>query len=423
MEAVSTGRWPKFQAGSTLHAFYSRSADLSVYEGALFMIPPALRSRVLKMLHEGHPGVTRMKMLARRYVYWQGIDRDIEDRVKFCSSCQLAAKMPVRNELSPWPTPDCAWERIHIDFAGPMEGMMFLIVVDAFSKWPEVVQMRTSTTTATIKELGRIFAQQGYPKVLVSDNGTQFTAKEFQDYCQKNGIQHIRSPPYQPHCNGQAERFVDTFKRTLQKLQGEGVMADALQTFLLTYRTTPCASLSGLKTPAEKFLGRILRTPLSDLQLKRTVTHLHRNDQEMKEVKSGRKRREFAEEDAVFAREYSDPNHPKWVPGRIKWRLGRHVYEVEVRGKMQHRHANQLRKRETDDALKIMCDTFDLPFLPPSETPQAASEKANSPEPPDMPETEEVHVIPEPQEPRPARTRRPPRRLEMDSQRKKYLIV
>ena len=217
-----------------------------------------------------------MKMLARRYVYWQGIDRDIEDRVKFCSSCQLAAKMPVRNELSPRPTPDCAWERIHIDFAGPMEGMMFLI------KWPEVVQMRTSTTTATINELDRIFAQQGYPKVLVSDNGTQFTAKEFQDYCQKNGIQYIRSPSYQPHCNGQAERFVDTFKRTLQKLQGEGyLMADALQTFLLTYKTTSCASLSGLKTPAEKFLRRILRIPLSDLQLKKTGTHLHRNDQEM----------------------------------------------------------------------------------------------------------------------------------------------
>ena len=180
-------------------------------------------------------------------------------------------------------------------------------------------------------------------------------------------------------------------------------MADAHQMFLLTYRTTPCASLSGLKVPAEKFLGIILRTPLSDLQLKRTGTHLHRNDQEMKEVKSGRKRREFAEEDAVFAREYSDPNHPKWVPGRLKRRLGRHVYEVEVRGKMQHRHANQLRERETDDALKIMCDTF----LPPSEITQAASEKANSPEPLDMPENKEIYVSPmvqpEQQVPRPAR--------------------
>ena len=186
-------------------------------------------------------------------------------------------------------------------------------------------------------------------------------------------------------------------------------MADALQMFLLTYSTTPCASLSGLKTPAEKFLERILRTPQSDLQLKRTVTHLHRNDQEVKEVKSGlRFEGNLLKKMQILPENISDPNHPRWVPGRIKRKLGRHVYEVEVRGKMQHRHANQLRKRETDDALKIMCDTFDLPFLPPSETPQAASEKANSPEPPDMPVTEEVHVSPEPQERRPARTRRPP---------------
>ena len=171
-----------------------------------------------------------------------------------------------------WPKPDCTWERIHIDFAGPMEGMMFLIVVDAFSKWREVVQMRTSTTTATIKELGRIFAQQGYPKVLVSDDGTQFTAKEFQDYCQKNGIDHIRSPHYQPHCNCQAECFADTFKRTLQK--GEGLMADALQTFLLTYKTTSCPSLSGLKMHRDSWeeYGEL------HLQLKKPGTHLCRNN-------------------------------------------------------------------------------------------------------------------------------------------------
>ena len=126
-------------------------------------------------------------------------------------------------------------------------------------------------------------------------------------------------------------------------------MAYALQKFMLTYRTTPCPSLSGLKMPAEKFLGRILRTPLSDLQLKKPGTHLHRNNQEMEEVKFGRKREEFAEEDAVFARKYSDPNHSKWVPGRIKRRRGRHVYEVEVGGRMQQRHVNQLRKRETDN--------------------------------------------------------------------------
>ena len=65
---------------------------LSVYEGALFMgtravIPPSPRSSVLKMLPEGHPGATRTKMLAQRYVYWQGIDRAIEDRVKLSNAC------------------------------------------------------------------------------------------------------------------------------------------------------------------------------------------------------------------------------------------------------------------------------------------------------------------------------------------------
>ena len=87
------------------------------------------------------------------------------------------------------------------------------------------------------------------------------------------------------HCNCQAERFVDTFKKTLQKLQGEGVMAHVLQTFL--DHTLPI--FVRIEDPAEKFLGRILRTPLRDLQHKKPGNHLHRNDQEMEDVKSGRK--------------------------------------------------------------------------------------------------------------------------------------
>ena len=87
VQAVQSGRWPGFRTGSLMHAFHNRARDLSVHEGALFLgmravVPLALRQRVLKMLHEGHPECTRMKLLARRYVYWQGIDRDIEEQVK-----------------------------------------------------------------------------------------------------------------------------------------------------------------------------------------------------------------------------------------------------------------------------------------------------------------------------------------------------
>ncbi|KIH68449.1 hypothetical protein ANCDUO_01216 [Ancylostoma duodenale] len=104
------------------------------------------------------------------------------------------------------------------------------------------------------------------PETLVSDNGTQFTSAEFKNFCLENGIQHIFLPPYHPQSNGQAERFVDTFKRSLLKLKGERTLSEVLQTFLLTYRTTPNPGLEGSKSPAELCLGRKLRTSLSLLK-------------------------------------------------------------------------------------------------------------------------------------------------------------
>jgi len=88
------------------------------------------------------------------------------------------------------------WQRIHIDFAGPMNGHSYLIVVDAHSKWPEVIEMKSTTATATIKELRRLCATFGLPERLVSDNGPQFTSGGFSAFMNANGIKHIRCAPY-----------------------------------------------------------------------------------------------------------------------------------------------------------------------------------------------------------------------------------
>ncbi|EYB83997.1 hypothetical protein Y032_0324g2516 [Ancylostoma ceylanicum] len=172
-----------------------------------------------------------MKMLARNYFYWPSLDADIESFARNCTTCAMVAKNPVKAELHSWPKPTAPWTRIHADFAGPLDGKYYLVIVDAFSKWPEIVQMNCISASATIAVIKKIFARFGNPQTFVTDNGTQLTSAPFLRFCRSRGITHLRSPPFHPESNGQAERFVDTFKRELAKLKREEPTADALQTF------------------------------------------------------------------------------------------------------------------------------------------------------------------------------------------------
>ena len=96
-------------------------------------------------------GIECMKALARSYVWWPDLDMDIERTCKACGTCMLDQNNPSRAPIHCWEYPNQPGERIHIDYAGPFLGYMFLIVVDAYSKWTEVCVMRTSTATATVR--------------------------------------------------------------------------------------------------------------------------------------------------------------------------------------------------------------------------------------------------------------------------------
>ena len=98
------------------------------------IVPPILRSRVVDQLHEGHPGIVKMKALTRQYVWWPGIDGDLEEKVKRCTPCQESQKSLPAAPLHPWEWPQKPWMRVHTDYAGPLMGHMFLILVNAYSK-------------------------------------------------------------------------------------------------------------------------------------------------------------------------------------------------------------------------------------------------------------------------------------------------
>ncbi|XP_064476932.1 uncharacterized protein K02A2.6-like [Ornithodoros turicata] len=114
-----------------------------------------------------------MKMLARSYLWWPGLDKDIEARVRRCDQCASVAAQESPVPLDQWESPEKPWCRLHADFA-ELHGNHYFVLVDAFSKWPEVVRMVSTTAIKTIEVLKDIFLHNGLPEVLVSDNGHQW---------------------------------------------------------------------------------------------------------------------------------------------------------------------------------------------------------------------------------------------------------
>ena len=107
-----------------------------------------------------------MKMVARSYVWWTKLDKDIEQLVKSCRHCQAVQNVPPVAPLHPWIWPAEPWKRIHIDFVGPFCGRTFLVIVDSYSKWPEIIQMKSTTTAATVIHLRKLFSAYGLPEQL-----------------------------------------------------------------------------------------------------------------------------------------------------------------------------------------------------------------------------------------------------------------
>ena len=229
------------------------------------MVPQRLRARVLRELHEAHLGGAKMKNMARRYVWWPGIDAELEGLARDCTDCAEKRGAPPRSALHPWEPAGGPWERIHVDFAGPFQSSYFFIVYDSHTKWLEAIPMRETSTESTIRELRAMFARFGIPRQLVSDNGPQFTAGQFAEFTSNNGVRHIRVAPYHPSSNGAGERAVQSVKHGLKAaMRDGGSLSRRLQKFLMAYRAAPHMATG--RSPAEMMLGRNVRTRLDLLR-------------------------------------------------------------------------------------------------------------------------------------------------------------
>ena len=360
---VKTG-WPSTVEHQT-QLFFRMACELSVECGCLLrgnrvVVPTSLQGKVVQLLHEGHPGIVRMKSLARQYVWWPGIDNCLEESVRSCIPCQEARKSPPHAPLNPLEWPDRPWIRVHVDYAGPFMGHMFLILIDAHSKWMEVYPTSSSTSAVTIERLKQSFASFGLPEQLVTDNGPAFVSDEFQQFMKINGIQHIRTSPHHPASNGQAERAVQVFKSGIKKIQ-DGTMSTKLARFLLNYRITP-HTVTG-QSPAELMFGRRLKTRLDLLRpdLRKVVRDQQSRQKSAHDLRS--RPREFAPGSDVFVQNFS--SGPTWLAGIILQRRGPVSYLVKLQdGRIFRRHVDHVRVRTSSGNKALPDQELPWPDMP-----------------------------------------------------------
>lgn len=332
-----------------LSPYFDKKEELSLFEGCLLwgsrvVIPEICRDAVRAQLHEGHQGMVRTKSLARMYIWWPGINRDIDRLVRQCSSCQQTQKQLPEAPLHSWSWPTRPWARLHLDYAGPVEGKMVLVIVDAHSKWIEAIHTSTATSGAVIEACRERFAQFGLPETIVTDNGTCFVSSEFEMFLTKNGIKHITTAPYHPASNGLAERSVQIVKTGLKREQ-HGTFRSRLSHVLASYRLTPQTTTG--KSPCELLLGRRTRSRLDFLRpntadkVEQQLARQKQNHDTRKEV------REFSKGSLVFVR---NPHAgDRWIRGVVVSAEGSVSYSVKLdNGRVRKCHIDQLRERPSE---------------------------------------------------------------------------
>ena len=310
--------------------------------GIRVVVPLALRPKVLAELHLSHMGIVKMKPLARQFVWWPAIDEDIEKLCKTCDHCCHNRSNPPSAPLHPWTYPEKPWQRVHVDLAGPFLDKMWIVLVDANTKWPEVILLnKDSTSTNVIRCLRQIFIHFSLPCEIMTDNGVQFPSNEFTQFCKNNGIRHSRSSVYHPRSNGEAERMVQTFKRSIKS--SDQPVEKRLEVFLFTYRTTPHATTSC--SPAEPLVGRPLRTRLDLIRPDQKDSVDASQYRLRQQFNKNLKVRTFQVGDEVWFRSHVKRKE-KWILGNIVRQLGPVKFEIRTAQATVKRHVDHILRAE-----------------------------------------------------------------------------
>jgi len=235
-------------------------------------LPSSLKFEVMHIFHSdvlaGHLGVRKTFNRLESRVYWRNIRRDVADFVKRCIECQMTKKHKI--PLAPASTfeVESPWDLWTIDLMGPYpkgskQNTYLFVVVDYFTKYVEMFPLRIAKAETITEKLWSVCCRWGLPRVILSDNGTQFTSKHYSDWCNAINIKPFYISAYHPQANA-TERYNQTIKSMIVATIDKCKQWDIYIPEIAFALRTAVNDSTGF-TPAMMNTGREFRTPFDNL--------------------------------------------------------------------------------------------------------------------------------------------------------------
>lgn len=228
----------KLELEANKHKKNGLHKDFRIVDGILYRIvngnnkpvlPKGARWHIMKIYHDdhGHLGLEKCLEAIQAKYWFPKMRKSVEKYISSCIGCQFAKKPTGKQPglMHPIPKGTLPFHTLHVDHLGPFcksNGKSYIFaIIDGFTKFVWLESVTSANTKGAITALNKLCHIFGFPARIVSDRGTAFTSKEFQNYCNDHGIKHVLNAVATPRANGQVERLNRTVLNSLTAHMGE----------------------------------------------------------------------------------------------------------------------------------------------------------------------------------------------------------
>ena len=331
-QMILTG-WPEDKADvpEENKKYFTFREEMSVQNGLIFkgdriVVPVSMRSSIKERLHASHIGIQGCLRRARETVYWPNMNTDLEDYITRCATCNSIQRRQVKEPMIAHAIPELPWQHVACDLF-ECNGSDYVVLVDFYSDFFEVDRLNDKRGAEVIRKLKAHFARHRAPETLMSDNGPPFNSKDFADFANAYGFEHVTSSPGYPKSNGKAESAV-------KLLELRNVPTDNM-------RYSPVQRLFGRRTRTGLPIVKRLLTPqactgVTQKLMERKERQTYYHDQGAKELLP------LAKGQVV---RFRPPGYKKWKKAVVEDQVDVRSYRIRTEdGRQYRRNRTNLRK-------------------------------------------------------------------------------